>query len=92
MVTTKRIHEAYRFYVYGESSIEEESINRYTVLRERLERILKANKLRSIQLAMGSSGLPFQFTIAKINNIDFDEFISDDASGKRRKEIYNKYN
>ncbi len=92
MVNINRIYEAYRFYVYGEPGNSEESINRYKTLRERFGKILKSQKLRSIQLAMGSNSLPFQFTIAKIPNKEFDEFIADNTPGKRRKEIYNNYN
>ncbi|KKN53348.1 hypothetical protein LCGC14_0603180 [marine sediment metagenome] len=92
MVSKKRIAEAYRFYVYGEPGNTKESINRYKILRERFRMILESPNLRSIQIAMGYDGLPFQFTIEKINDEDFNEFIANSTSGKRRKEIYNKYN
>ena len=91
MVSKKRIVEAYSFYVYSEPSNEESSINRFKILRERFNNILNAQKLRSIQIAMGSDGLPFQFTIAKISDEDFKEFIADNTSGKRRKQIYDGY-
>ena len=91
MVSTKRISEAFRFYVYNEPGESEESINRYKTLRDRLGRILKSSKFRSIQLAMGSDGLPFQFIILKMSDKDFNEFIDDNITGKRRKELYIKY-
>ena len=92
MVNTERIYEVYRFYVYGEPGNTEASIKRYEILRERFGKILKAVKYRSVQLAMGSNTRPFQNIIAKIPDEEFDEFIADKTTGKRRKEIFNKYN
>ena len=92
MVNTKRIYEAYAHYVNREPSNEECSIKRFELLRERLGKILKATKFRSVQLAMGSNMLPFQNVIAKMSKADFDEFIASYTTGKIRKEIYNKYN
>ena len=91
MVSMNRIMEVYRFYVYREPSNEQSSIKRFEILRERFGRIIKSNKLRSIQLAMGSDTLPFQNVIKNMTNEDFEEFIDDNITGKRRKEIFNKY-
>lgn len=91
MVSTERILEVYRFYVYGEPNNTEESVHRYETLRERFGKIIEAKKFRSIQLAMGSNALPFQNVVKKMSDEDFDEFIDDNITGKRRKEIYLKY-
>lgn len=90
MVNIKRINEVYRFYVFREPSNEESSIKRFEILRERFGKILKASKLRSIQLAMGSNTSPFQDVIAKMSEEEFSEFIADDTVGSRRKEIFLK--
>ncbi len=93
MVSLNRITEVYRFYVYREPSNEQSSINRFEILRERLGKIIKAEKLRSIQLAIleNVNGIPFQYIIQKMSNDDFGEFIDNNTSGKRRKELFNKY-
>jgi len=91
MVSMDRIMEVYRFYVYHESSNEPDSIKRFETLRTRFAKIIEANKRRSIQLAMGSNTLPFQNIINKMTDEEFEEFIDDNITGKRRKEIFNKY-
>ena len=90
MASTERIYEVYSYYVNREPSNEEYSIKRFEILRERFGRILKADKFRSVQLAMGSNTRPIQDPIANMNDDEFNEFIADTTSGKRRKEIYNK--
>lgn len=91
MVSMNRIAEAYSYYVFREPTNEQDSIKKFTTLRDRLKRILESKKIRSIQLAMGSDMLPFQNVINKMSNRDFDEFIDENITGKRRKHIFNKY-
>lgn len=91
MVSVKRIHESYNYYFFREPSNEESSINRFKIIRERLEKILKSPKLRSIRMAMGSDMLPFQDIIFKMNKENFSEFIDDNTFGSRRNEIYLNY-
>ena len=90
MVNIQRINEVYRFYVLREPSNLKSSIKRFEILRERFGKILKASKLRSIQLAMGSNTSPFHNVIAKMSEEEFSEFIADDTVGSRRKEIFIK--
>jgi len=91
MATTKRIAEIWQYFVFHEPSNEEDSINRYTILRKRFEKILQANKKRSILLAMGSDTSPIFPVIYNMNDEMFEEFIADDTITKRRKEIYKRY-
>lgn len=91
MAGLKRIREVYSFYVNQEPCNEIYSINRFEVLRERFGRILKAKKLRSVQIAMGSNALPIQDIIYRMTSDDFEDFIDEHITGKRRKEIYKKY-
>ena len=91
MASKKRIIEVFKFYAFSEPSNEQASIDRYRLVRERFPRIMYANKLRSIQLAMGSDLSPIQTPIVRMTDDEFNKFIDDHITGKRRKEIYDKY-
>lgn len=90
MTTKKRIEEIWSYYVCSEPTTPEAEV-RYKILRDRFNRILKSEKLRSIQIAMGIPQLPHQFIIESMTERMFEEFIGDNTIPKRRKEIYNLY-
>jgi hypothetical protein len=89
MVTSKRIMEEYRFFVYNEPTNEVGQSERYTLLRERFGKIVHSPIVNKVLLAMGKSdNFPLSRFIQNMNDDDFQRFLDEKTSPSTRKSIW----